>query len=173
MGSLNMELKIVINDVKTGKSYKKVLPENPFIGKQIRDKIPGDELGLTGYELELCGGSDGSGFGMRPDLPLAGKKKLLLTKGTGVKLKRKGERKRKTVAGCKVSDQTAALNMKITKPGSKSIEDCLGIKKEEKKAPEPKKEEPKQDKVETKEEKPVETKKPEEKKETPKIEEKK
>ena len=153
-----MELKIVINDPKTGKSYKKVIENNPFEGKKIKDKVSGEDLGLTGYELEICGGSDASGFGMRPDLPLAGKKKLLLTGGTGIHLKRKGMQKRKTVAGNTVSDKTASLNLKIVKYGAKSIEDCLGIKKEEapkeekKEAPKPeekpveKKEEPKEEK---------------------------
>ena len=129
-----MELKIVINDPKQGKSYKTVIPENLYANKKIGDNIAGEDLNLPGYELQITGGSDSSGFGMRPDLPITGKKKLLLTGGVGIHLKEKGMQKRKTVAGAIVSNQTAALNMKIIKHGAKSVEDCLGIKPKEEEA---------------------------------------
>lgn len=131
-----MELKIVINDPKQGKSYKTVMPENLYINKKIGDKIAGEDLGLQGYELQITGGSDSTGFGMRADLPITGKKKLLLTGGVGIHLNEKGMQKRKTVAGAIVSNLTASLNMKIVKHGSKSVEDCLGIQPKEEKAEE-------------------------------------
>ena len=71
------ELKIVVSDPKTGKSYQKALAENVLIGKKLKQKIKGDELGLAGYELEITGGSDDSGFGMRSDMEGLLKKRCL------------------------------------------------------------------------------------------------
>lgn len=127
-----MELKIIINDPKSKKSYKRVLPENIYLNKKIQDHISGSSLDLPGYELQITGGSDASGFGMRPDLNITGKKKLLLTSGTGIHLKRKGMQKRKTVAGNIIHQKTAAINAKITKYGNKTIEECWEIKPKEK-----------------------------------------
>lgn len=128
-------MKIVINDTKTGKSYKKELNEqeaNTLINKKIKDSVKGETIGLTGYELEITGGTDSSGFPMRADVQGTKRKKLLLTSGPGVKIERDGMRKRKSVAGNTIDAKTTGVNLKITKHGSKSIEDILGIKPEEK-----------------------------------------
>ncbi len=133
------EVKVVINDVKSGKSYQKVVPKDPFMGKKISDTVPGDVIGLTGYELQIKGGSDASGFPMRWDMDGSMRKKAYLTQGPGVHLERPGLRVRKSVCGKYVGDKTAQINLKITKYGSKPVEDLLGLKKEEA----PKEEEPK------------------------------
>ena len=126
-----VELRVVINNPKTGKTYQKVLEDNPFINSKIGSKISGEQLGLTGYELEITGGSDIAGFPMRKDMNGTGRKKALLTKGPGIHLKVKGMRKRKTVVANLITEETAQINSKITKSGSKSIEDYLGIKPKE------------------------------------------
>ncbi|MEA3378813.1 MAG: 30S ribosomal protein S6e [Nanoarchaeota archaeon] len=124
------EIKCVINDVKKGKSFHKTLPENVFIGMKLGEIVKGDLLGLNGYEVEIAGGSDNSGFPMRKDLIGTSRKKVLLTKGPGIKLKRKGERSRKSIRGNTIDIDTAQINLKIVKYGSKSIEELLGLVKE-------------------------------------------
>lgn len=136
-----VEFKVVINNVKTGKSYQKTVPEQGLMGKKIGDKIDGKIVGLTGYELEIKGGSDTAGFPMIATLDTIGRKKALLSKGPGVKIKRKGMLKRKTIRGNTISDKTAQINLKIIKYGAKTIEEILGIAKEapqEEKKPEEK-----------------------------------
>ncbi|MBU2638442.1 MAG: 30S ribosomal protein S6e [Nanoarchaeota archaeon] len=152
------ELKIVINEPKTGKSYQKALAANPLAGMKIKQKVSGDMVEMPGYEFEITGGSDDSGFPMRQDIDGPLKKKALLTGGTGLKTgtrlhKRNGLRKRKTVAGNTITDKTAQVNLKVLKAGSDSLDKLFGKeeapKEEKEKAPkeekkeEPKKEEPK------------------------------
>lgn len=132
-----MVLKIVINDVKTGKSYKKELgegEETAFFGKKLGETIQGELLGMPGYEFEFAGGSDNAGFPMRKDVPGVGHKKILTVKSVGVKnVNRAGMRIRKTVTGNTIDYRTAQLNLKVLKYGAEPLE-----KKEEK--PEEKKE---------------------------------
>ncbi len=128
------ELKCVINDGKAGKSYQKVLTENPFLGKKVGDKIGGSDLGLVGYELEITGGSDSAGFPMLKNVDGSGRKKLLLKAGTGARKLKKGVKVRKTVRGNTIADVTAQVNMKVIKYGTKTVPELLGIQvKEEKK----------------------------------------
>ncbi len=126
-----MEIRVVINNPKTGKSYQKQVDGSFLQGKRIGDKVDGDSIGLTGFELELRGGSDTAGFPMRSDINTSGRRKALLTKGPGVILARKGMKKRKNLRGNTMSEFIAQANLKIIKAGSGDVEDLLGIKKEE------------------------------------------
>lgn len=166
------EFKLTINDVKTGKSFQKTITgaeSDVFKGRKIKDKVAGDGFGLKGYELEITGGSDKAGFAMRYDLEGMGRKKPLLTKGPCVHIKRKGMKKRKTVIGNNLSHNITQINVKITKYGTKSINEIFGVKEEskaEEKTPEtPKSEEKPKEEAKPKEEKPDEktSKKTEEK----------
>ena len=126
------ELRFVINDVKTGKSYQKALDTPDFEGKQVGEKIKGELIGLDGYELEITGGSDYAGFPMRKDISSSSRKKALLTKGVGMKkIEKKGIRKRKTVCGNRIHDKTVQVNLKVLKEGPKKLEEIF--KKEEEK----------------------------------------
>lgn len=145
------EFKITISDPKTGKSYNKVIDTDIFKRKNLHEKISGDPLGLKDYELEITGGSDTSGFPMRPGMERAAKRSALLTGGIGVNIPRKGARIRKTVRGQEISLDTAQINLKIIKYGSKKLEEIFGVKeesKEEKKEKEKKEEKPKEKKTE-------------------------
>src|SRR3989338_9140532 len=96
------ELKVVVSDPKTGKSYQKVFDNESFLGLKVKDKVDGAMINLPGYQLEITGGSDSSGFPMRSDIPGTLRKKALLTGGTGVtkkRMSRKGLRIRISVAG--------------------------------------------------------------------------
>ena len=169
-----MDIKCVINDVKTGKSYNKPLENSQLIGRKLGDVVPGGLLGLTGYELQLTGGSDTAGFPLKQELEGGVRKKPLLKQGdVGVHIKRKGVVLRKTVRGNAINEFTAQVNLKVKKYGTKSVADLLGgeekkegeAKAEEKPAEAPKEEAPKIEekkeevKKEVKEEKPVEDKK--------------
>ena len=117
------ECKIVINDPKSGKSYNKTADLNLFSNKKIEDIIKGDVFGMNGYELQITGGSDRSGFPMRKDLQMGGREKILIAKGVGFKSRRKGIRKRKSVVGSLVNQNTAQLNLKVVKEGTKGLEE--------------------------------------------------
>ena len=94
-----MEIKLVLNNPKTGKSYQKVLADgSSMMGSKIGGKIKGEDIELPGYEFEITGGSDSSGFPMRKDIDGSGRKSALLTSGPGVHITRKGMKKRKSLA---------------------------------------------------------------------------
>ncbi|MDP3728877.1 MAG: 30S ribosomal protein S6e [bacterium] len=127
------ELRFVINDTKTGKTYQKALEDESLVGKKIGETVRGDFLGLEGYELQIRGGSDFAGFPMRNDIEGPIRKKALLGSGVGVKIDRKGMKKRKTVCGNQVTVKTAQLNLSVKKYGQKPLDDIFG-KKEDAKA---------------------------------------
>lgn len=126
------EYKVVINDVKSGRSYQKLVSDEAFHGKKIRDKVDGKALGLHGYELEITGGSDNAGVPMRQDVEGMGRRRILIGKSVGVRKAPRGIRYRKTVSGNTISSRTVQVNVKVIKHGAKSIEESLGLKKEEK-----------------------------------------
>jgi len=134
------ETKVVVADVKVGKSYQKVMEENPFLNMKLGDKFSGADIGLEGYELEITGGSDNAGFPIRKDLPGVAKKRIIITGGPGLRLHKvpDGGRVKKTVHANHISDKIAQVNVKVLKYGSKSIPDAFGItpKEEEKPAEE-------------------------------------
>lgn len=158
-----MNFKVVISDPKAKKAYQKEVDQKQsgFIGKKIGEHISGDFIGLTGYKLEIRGGSDKQGFPMRADVDGTSRKKLLLAYPPGYHTKIKGKRKRKSVRGNSIAEHISQVNVKITEYGAKSVEELLGIKKKET-------EKPKEEKKETVE-KPAEKEAP---KEEPKKEEK-
>ncbi len=163
--------KLVVSDPKTKKTYQKEVSqkESGLLNRKIRDKVKGDFLGLSGYELEITGGSDKQGFPMRPNLQGVARKRVLLTGGPGFHPKTKGERRRKSVRGNTISPDIVQVNAKIVKYGAKKLEQIFGKKEEkpeeakkEEAKPEGKAEEkpegakPEEKKEETKEEKPAE-----------------
>lgn len=129
-----VEFKASIADPKTGKSYSVHLTKNKastYVGKQIGDTVDGVFAGLPGYKLTITGGTDEAGFPMRKDVDGGGRKKVLLTDGVGFHAKRPGERRRRIVAGRKVTPEIAQLNFKITKRGMKPVEELLKPEKKE------------------------------------------
>jgi len=135
-----MVFKIVLSDPKARKAYQKDVDENAsgLMGKKIGESVKGDGFGLTGYEVEVTGGSDKEGFPMRKDVEGIGRKKALLSGGSGFHPLLKGQRKRKSVRGNTISEQIIQINMKVTKHGDKPIEELLGVKTKEKPAKEQK-----------------------------------
>lgn len=119
-----VSFKVVINDPKTKKSIQKQLSDDMsanMLGFKIGDKVNGNDIGFKGYEFQITGGSDTSGFPMRYDLEGTSRKKILSTRSTGLKQKRKGMLKRKNVRGNTISEKISQVNMKITKYGKESL----------------------------------------------------
>jgi len=176
------EFKLVLSDPKTGKSFQREAKEQAakaLIGKKIGDSVSGDSIGFPGYEFVLTGGSDYCGFPMRKDVQGTVRRKIAITGGVGLVAKRKGMRKKKTVAGNTVHERTSQLNLKITKYGKDKFEskEKPAEKKEVKPKVEKKEEKPAEKKevkpkVEKKEEKPAEKKEAEVKPKAEKKEEK-
>ena len=123
--------KIVINDPETRKSYQIEVEQSlapQLIGKKIGEKIDGNIIGLSGYELEITGGTDKDGFPMHPNISGTVKKKVLLSSGPCFRPKKKGLRKKKTVRGNTISTDIVQINMKIIKKGEKPLEEFEAIK---------------------------------------------
>ena len=98
---------------------------NRFIGRSIGETVDGDAVGLSGYEIEITGGSDRAGRPMHGDVSGSETKALLSTGGVGFDPNVDGERKRITVRGAEVSEETRQINGKIATRGDKSIEELL------------------------------------------------
>lgn len=123
------EFQVVVADPDSGVSHKLTADgqdANRFVGREIGDTVDGGAVGLPGYELEITGGSDVSGRPMRGDVAGPGTKAVLLTGGTGYNPTRDGERRRVTVRGREVSDETRQINCKIVERGGDSVEELLG-----------------------------------------------
>ncbi|NOZ89111.1 MAG: 30S ribosomal protein S6e [Crenarchaeota archaeon] len=87
-----------------------------LVGLRIGDRFDGAIVGLPGYQLEIRGGSDNSGFPMLPSIPGPVKKRVLLSGPPGFHPREKGERRRKTVRGNTVSHDTVQINTVIVYP---------------------------------------------------------
>lgn len=121
-----MPVKVVISEPKTRKAFQVEKEVPMLIGLKIGEKFDGSILGLSGFSLQITGGSDKEGFPMRPDLVGEMRKKILLSSGPGYNPEKKGIKRRKYVRGNTVSDATAQINCKIVE-GSGNIADILGI----------------------------------------------
>ncbi len=150
-----MNFKLVISDPKSKKAYQKEMDQKQtgLIGKKIGDKISGNPLGLTGYEVEIMGGSDRQGFPMRSDVEGIVRKKVLLSLPPGFHPKLRGQRKRKSVRGNTISQEISQINVKVVTYGKENLDKLLGAKPKPKEAkkeevkPEAKAEEKKEEKV--------------------------
>lgn len=110
------DFKVVVSDPDTGHTYQFEVDgqdANRFLGRDIGDEVDGAPVGLDGFTLELTGGSDKAGRPMRDNIAGSNLKELLLEGGVGYKPSRDGERKRVTVRGRRVSEDTAQINAKV------------------------------------------------------------
>ena len=124
------EFKVVVSD-ETGHTQQFEVDgqdANRFLGRELGDEVDGGAVGLDGLTLELTGGSDEAGRPMREDVAGSNLKELLLEGGVGYKPSRDGERKRITVRGRQVSEETAQVNASVV---DGAIEDVLGGDEEE------------------------------------------
>jgi len=130
-----MAFKINIGE-KSGKTFKVELESESIVGKSLGDTISGSDIlpDLSGYEFEITGASDKSGFMSFKNLDGMGLKKTLLTYGKGMKKrpKKEGKKKRsnnrpkglrlrKTVRGKVISPAIIQINLKVLKEGAKKL----------------------------------------------------
>ncbi|RLJ00653.1 MAG: 30S ribosomal protein S6e [Candidatus Aenigmatarchaeota archaeon] len=120
-------MKAVIS--RGGKSLQKEIDPKMVYGKKIGDKINGNLVELENYELQITGGSDKQGFPMKKGVSGSMRKRLLLSEGVGYKPKTRGVRRRKSIRGEIVSEETEQLNLKVVKESAKKFEEFF--KKEE------------------------------------------
>lgn len=119
---------VVVADPESGAAYQREVDgqdANRFVGRSIGDGVDGDAVGLPGYRLEVTGGSDDAGRPMHPNIPGPALREVLSTGGVGYHPERDGERRRVTVRGNEISEQTIQINATITEYGEESIEDLL------------------------------------------------
>ena len=123
-----------INVSHKGKTFKVETENEALAGYSIGDKIDGKEFSadLEGYEIEITGTSDKSGFMGSSEIDGPNLHKALLGYGKGMHKKPKGEKKtnkrpkglrlRKTVRGKEIPLFTVQINSKVLKEGSKKFE---------------------------------------------------
>lgn len=127
-------VRIVVSDPENGRSFQiepKRSQGESLVGLEIGDTFDGEKIGLMGYKLKITGGSDEEGFSMLANVRGGGRVRALLSKGTGYRPKKRGERRRKTVRGNRVSEKIVQLNTKVVERGQKPIEQILGLEVEE------------------------------------------
>jgi small subunit ribosomal protein S6e len=122
--------RFVINEPKTRKSFQVDKEAPSIIGLKVGDNFDGSMLGLGGFSLQICGGSDKEGFPMRPEIPGSNRKKVLLSDAPGFHPTKEGQRKRKYVRGNQISDSIFQVNCKITE-GEGDVGTMLGVKPKE------------------------------------------
>ncbi|MCK5624256.1 30S ribosomal protein S6e [Candidatus Pacearchaeota archaeon] len=125
---------------KSGKTYKLETEAEALIEKTIHDKVDGKDISedLAGYEFEITGASDKSGFTVMKDVEGFGKKKVLLEYGKGMRKRprREGKKKqttptpkglrlRKTVRGKIISQDIIQINLKLLKEGNKKLSEIF------------------------------------------------
>jgi small subunit ribosomal protein S6e len=134
-----MAFKINISE-KNGKTYHLELESEELIGKELHEKIEGNDISsdLDGYEFEITGASDSAGFTALENVEGTGLKKVLLSYGKAMhkrprregkkkvsNFKPKGLRMRKTVRGKVISPAIVQVNLKIVKEGSKKLSEIF------------------------------------------------
>lgn len=103
-------------EVFRAKAWQLTLDEvrsSKLVGLRYGEEFDGSLVDLPGFRLKITGGSDSSGFPMRPDLPGPAKKKVLLSEGPGFNPRERGERRRKMVRGNVITEDFVQINTKI------------------------------------------------------------
>ncbi|XP_014671940.1 PREDICTED: 40S ribosomal protein S6-like [Priapulus caudatus] len=95
-----------------------------FYEKRMAHEVAADALGdeWKGYVVRISGGNDKQGFPMKQGVLTSGRVRLLLSKGHSCyRVRRSGERRRKSVRGCIVDANLSVLNLVIVKKGEQEI----------------------------------------------------
>jgi len=96
-----------------------------FYDKRISHEVSGDHLGpdFAGYVFKISGGNDKQGFAMKQGVLTAARVRILFRDGmSGYRIRKRGERKRKSTRGCIVSSDLSILNLVVVKKGPAEIE---------------------------------------------------
>lgn len=134
-----MVFKINLSE-KDGRTYHLEAEAEELVGKSLHDKVNGNSISpdLAGYEFEIMGASDKSGFPSLEQVEGISLKRVLLGYGKGMRKKPrregkkplsnpkpKGLRLRKTVRGKVLSADTVQINLKVLKEGHKKLKEMF------------------------------------------------
>ncbi|MEM4703277.1 MAG: S6e family ribosomal protein [Candidatus Pacearchaeota archaeon] len=127
-----MPFKLDIAD--KGRTFHVETSSEAFVRKKLGETIKGEVIkevkDLKDYEFVITGASDNAGFPCLPNIEGSGRKKVLLTRGKGMRIKKpKGLRLRRTVHGNVIDETIVQINLKVIKQGSKPLNEIF--KKEE------------------------------------------
>ena len=122
-----VEYKLVISDRAQALAHTVGDPAAAgFLGKRIGETIGGELIGASGYTFRITGGTDRSGFALRPDLPGARQTRLYVGEGFGFEAPRAGMRKRRTFRGNTISEDTVQINLVVEQKGAKPLAELFG-----------------------------------------------
>ena len=153
------ELVAVVNDANpksNGRAYSLKISGNnhsQLLGKKIGDVVDGIFVGegdqtLSGYKLQITGGSDKTGTPLRRDLEGGSRQSILVTASTGFKghslvfknkggekkrfrYKPNGLRMRRNFRGNTITQDTRQVNLKVIESGKKALSDILASESED------------------------------------------
>jgi len=103
-----------------------------FYDKRISHEVTGDHLGdaFKGYVFKISGGNDKQGFCMKQGVLTSQRVRILFRDGmSGYRIRKRGERKRKSTRGCIVSADLSVLNLVVVKKGEAEIEGLTDTQK--------------------------------------------
>jgi small subunit ribosomal protein S6e len=121
-----VEYKLVISELGTSLARTVTDPQAAgFLGKRIGETVGGELIGASGYTFRISGGTDKSGFPLRPDLPGARQTRLYVGTGFGFHPPRAGMRKRRTFRGNTISEDTVQINLVVEQKGPKPLAELL------------------------------------------------
>jgi small subunit ribosomal protein S6e len=122
-----IDMPFKLNISEKGKAWKLEVSEETLSGKSHGDTIKGEDIKpeLAGYELKITGGSDNAGFPISDKVEGVALRKLLLTKGWGMRDNTEGMRRRKTVRGKVISPAVSQINLNVIKVGAKALKEIF------------------------------------------------
>merc|ERR1719231_1479934 len=92
------------------------------ISQEVNGAIFGDQF--QDYTFKITGGIDRQGFPMKQGILVPDRVRLLLNENSGgFTMKKKGDRKRRSVRGCIVSREISVVNLIVAKRGKEPIPD--------------------------------------------------
>jgi len=103
-----------------------------FFDKRISAEVGGEVLGdeFNGYVFKISGGNDKQGFAMKQGILTNQRVRILFRDGMSCfRIRKRGERKRKSIRGCIVSADLSVLNLVIVKKGEQEIEGLTNVNK--------------------------------------------
>lgn len=119
-----VDFKVVLSDPSTGKAYNidaTGAAAGSLMGRKIGEEVDGTVLGFEGYKLKLTGASDRNGTPARKSLPIAGRRRVMMSGGVGFHPVLDGERRRKMVRGSEITADFVQINVVVAKEGSKPL----------------------------------------------------
>jgi len=100
--------------------------------KRISQEVAGEVIGdqFKGYIFRISGGNDKQGFAMKQGILTNHRVRILFHDGMSCyRIRKRGERKRKSIRGCIVSSDLSVINLVILKKGEAEIDGVTTVTK--------------------------------------------